>query len=465
MTKTVTFVHLSDIHFDTKNTTLKGPNMASRVHLIEDLKDGAAALGTPDAVLVTGDVAFSGQDEQYAQAREFLQKVTETVGIAHEKVQVVPGNHDVDRAAVGTMLQMAHTSLRGEQPPAQDHKLNSLLGEQGDPLFAPLSAYNRFAAGYACVVTGSAPYWELPIPLGDSMTLLLRGLTTVLVSDVDDVRANMIMGTTQTTLTHDADTVVAVLGHHPPDWWQDMDEAEAGLRRYASVHLYGHKHVHHMSVIDDSVRVVAGAVHPERQSDWQPRYNWLRLSMLGEGTSEASLQVEVWPRFFNRNANEFRSDSRDGGWSPDIRVVPLHRHSKAHRAAVQVTVEQPAATTDGRPSGAPPVPAGDESREEPLVSAVVPPPLALRPPLTDAAGQPTELRRAVYMFMDLGFSEQRRILSELDLLTEEDRDLGPHETSLRAFARARELDRVAPLLAKVQAAADSATGPATRDQG
>jgi predicted phosphodiesterase len=433
------FVHLSDIHFDAKSTTTRGPNLAARHLLLDDLQEGVAALGRPDAVLVTGDIAFSGQEEEYVQAKAFLQEVTDALEIAAEQVQVVPGNHDVDRKAVKASVQMAHAALRSAEQPEVDHNLNALLSEVGEPLFAPLAEYNRFAGAYECAVGNASPYWENEWSLGKALTLCLRGLTTVLISDAEDRRANLLIGTTQTSLAvHPPTTVVAVLGHHPPDWWQDMDEAEAGMRRFAHVHLYGHKHVHHLSVIDDSVRLVAGAVHPERQSDWRPRYNWLRLQAEGEDGPDPRLVVEVWPRVMVQVDNDFRSDSAGGAWEPDVRQVALGRLAR-------VTRRRNGEDVDGELGATETATYPDET------TVFVVPELAARSPMTQSDGRPTPLRQAVYRFMALGFAEQTAILSDLDLITDADRDAPPHEQFQRAFRRAAEAGRVEELTARISA--------------
>lgn len=438
MSQSRLFVHLSDIHFDASGTTTKGPNLAARRNLLEDVTEGRRVLGAPDAVLVTGDIAFSGQEEQYTQARSYLGEITEALRIAPEQVQIVPGNHDVDRNKVTAVTKAGHAAIRAAESPDDDITLNDWLADPAEPLFGPLGEYNRFAVGYDCVVTSGNPYWEIEWPLGDDLRLLVRGLTTVLVSDANDRRANLVVGTTQTTLAeHGPKTVIMVLGHHPPDWWQDMDGAEAGLRRFASVHLYGHKHVHHLSVIDDSVRLVAGAVHPERRSDWRPRYNWVRLSADGEETDDPHLVVEIWPRVMHPSENEFRSDSRAGQWDPDVRRVPLTRLARVNQhvpepAEVAVTEEQ--------------------EPTDVAATAPAPPELAHRSPITDAAGDPTPLRRAVYRFMTLGFAVQTQILTELGLITDADRDATPQEQFLRAFSRARAASRVEDLMDRINAA-------------
>ncbi len=437
------FVHLSDIHFDAATNTVKGPNRLVREALLDDLALGAQQIGRkPDAVLVSGDIAFSGRKEQYEQAREFLASVTGTLGIEPEKVLAIPGNHDVDRRQVVGSVKASRDALRAKSPLEADKALPEYLEQDPtDPLFAPLAAYNQFALAYGCSVSGRAPYWEFPWPLDAGHVLRLRGLTTVLVSDGDDRKANLLVGSDQTTLVTPArNDVIMVMGHHPPDWWMDEDECETYMKGYASVHLYGHKHRHRLSVLDDSVRLSAGAVHPERETDWEPRYNWLQLEFVGVGTTTPELAVKVWPRVVSMNDNAFRSGSHDGGWQPDVRKVPLPRLAGPARPV-------------GVPAEPSPEPAGGLQHAASVLAA------ARREPVSDASGTPTPLRRAVYRFGLLGYRSQTRVLSGLGLIADEDKDLPVEERFRAAFSRAQERGLVDNLVSAIDAAGGAADGP------
>jgi len=436
------FVHLSDIHFDAATNTVKGPNRLVREALLDDLALAAQQIGRkPDAVLVTGDIAFSGRTEQYEQARVFLASVTDRLGIEPEKVLAIPGNHDVDRGQVVGSVKASREALRAKSALEADKALPEYLEhDPTDPLFAPLAAYNQFALAYGCSVSGRAPYWEFEWPLDEAHVLRVRGLTTVLVSDGDDHKANLLVGSDQATLVTPArNDVIMVMGHHPPDWWMDEDECETYMKGYASVHLYGHKHRHRLSVLDTSVRLSAGAVHPEREMDWEPRYNWLQLELVGAGTDTPELAVKVWPRVILMNDNAFRSGSEDGGWAPDVRRVPVPRLAGPGRAA-------------GVPVEASAEPARSLQHAASVLVA------ARREPVSDASGTPTPLRRAVYRFGMLGYRSQTRILSGLGLIADEDKDLPVEERFRAAFSRAQDRGLVDELVAAIDAAGGAADG-------
>jgi 3',5'-cyclic AMP phosphodiesterase CpdA len=72
-----TLVHLSDLHFGRVDAAVVGPLVA----VIEGLR--------PDVVAVSGDLTQRARDEQFQEAREFLDRLPKVPQI------VVPGNHDV----------------------------------------------------------------------------------------------------------------------------------------------------------------------------------------------------------------------------------------------------------------------------------------------------------------------------------------------------------------------------------
>ncbi|MFO0560795.1 MAG: metallophosphoesterase [Polyangiales bacterium] len=117
MKRLFTWVHLSDIHFghgardalvefDQAEVTAKLPK-----HIHKELKRTGLSI---DAVLVTGDVAFSGQAKEYQQAHEWFDLLCTSAGIAKERVFVVPGNHDVnavgDDFATGALVEQLRKS-------------------------------------------------------------------------------------------------------------------------------------------------------------------------------------------------------------------------------------------------------------------------------------------------------------------------------------------------------------------
>jgi len=98
---TLTWVHLSDLHFN----GMESP--ADMIHLEKMLDDVKAQCDqkhlTPDAIFLTGDLAFSGQKKQYDFAGKWFEKLLAACGLPgqRDRLFIVPGNHDIDRTVVG----------------------------------------------------------------------------------------------------------------------------------------------------------------------------------------------------------------------------------------------------------------------------------------------------------------------------------------------------------------------------
>src|SRR5262245_7754457 len=92
-----TWLHLSDWHIRAPRDDGAGaddPMLAALRRDIEDQVDGPV-----DAIFVTGDIAWSGQRQEYVAADAYLVALSRTLGVGPERVYVVAGNHDVDRGA------------------------------------------------------------------------------------------------------------------------------------------------------------------------------------------------------------------------------------------------------------------------------------------------------------------------------------------------------------------------------
>lgn len=86
--------------------------------LIADATEVVAALPQSESkgILVTGDVAFSGKTEQYDAAGKWLDALAEGIGCSIHQVQMVPGNHDVDRDKLSVGGEQLLAYIRGGGP-------------------------------------------------------------------------------------------------------------------------------------------------------------------------------------------------------------------------------------------------------------------------------------------------------------------------------------------------------------
>ncbi len=101
------YVHVSDIHFgQEKDGGLITSNDEAKRCLIQDARAEVGKFGVEAAgVIVTGDIAYSGKDSEYSDAGKWLAELTDAIGCKRTDVQMVPGNHDIDRKAITNTLE------------------------------------------------------------------------------------------------------------------------------------------------------------------------------------------------------------------------------------------------------------------------------------------------------------------------------------------------------------------------
>ena len=106
------------------------PNRALRDDIVDDVKKMRARIGRPaDAVLISGDIAFAGAQDEYQFATDWLRDLLcPAAGCRMDDVFVIPGNHDVDRGkASARMHKDARATLRQLDGDAADDRLREYL--------------------------------------------------------------------------------------------------------------------------------------------------------------------------------------------------------------------------------------------------------------------------------------------------------------------------------------------------
>ena len=105
----ITILHLSDLQFGKNHrfagvdlTGLPNPYDTLLARLWEDLQRLRKDHGLqPDLLIVTGDLAEWGMPDEFRDAREFLEKLTDKdhLNLPRQRVAIIPGNHDINREA------------------------------------------------------------------------------------------------------------------------------------------------------------------------------------------------------------------------------------------------------------------------------------------------------------------------------------------------------------------------------
>jgi predicted phosphodiesterase len=299
-------LHLSDIHFHIADWDADGD-----VHreLISDVASLVTEEGALDAVLIGGDIAFSGAAAEYLKATNWIQEVRFAAGgLDESRVWMVPGNHDVDWAVVGQSLtaKQFRDDIASRSGETVDHTLGAWIRDPcSDGLIKPLDAYNDFARPYSCAIRFKQPHWNDRSLTVDGQAVQLTGLNSVLMSGGRASDDHLVVGTFQAQLSRTPPAIRIAMIHHPPSWLRDWDVVEPFMRR-AHVLLFGHEHAFapRQRTPGGTVEISAGAVTPEREAGiptppYVPSYNVVTLSF------DEVLRVRVHPRLWNNPRSRF----------------------------------------------------------------------------------------------------------------------------------------------------------------
>lgn len=312
------FIHLSDIHFHFKisgeHYDLDG---VIRHELVLDAEQISHEMGSTNGILVSGDIAFSGNPKEYDTAYKWLDELCQKTNCSLSNVWTVPGNHDIDRSKIkdSPISQMLRKELRQTPIANLNGKIRTYLenAESRKTLFDPLENYNSFATRFGCCSTAEPLYWTHDLTLNDGSTLRLWGMNSAVISDADDSDTQetnkLILSNFQTNFLRDNAVVHLTMCHHPLEWLRDKNEIEDWFDQHARIQLFGHRHVQRIRPISDNIRIAAGAVHPERgESDWEPRYNFITMEVRRDEQGRRMLHVTINPRVWNDTAKKFLVD-------------------------------------------------------------------------------------------------------------------------------------------------------------
>ncbi|MFM7199803.1 MAG: AAA family ATPase [Myxococcota bacterium] len=322
-TPSLTLLHLSDLHFgqDRGDATARFDQKLVTRALLEDVKGLVNEGLKPDYIVLTGDVAFSAQPEEYEAASAWLGELCGECGLKTSRLLMVPGNHDVDRKKVsGDFLpQITHQNLRSTPAKLDELLTPKNVNQLEMSLWPKLQAYASFATSLeAPSITAEHPFWqaELTTPFGKPVVAL--GLNTCLLSfDGADAPSNLALGLGQLHRAFEKlpqDALVLALLHHPPEWLLDgapglscrpEHALTTFLQKYAHVLLVGHVHqqgglLSHPLHTGGLLRFVAGAGHEAAHEGGKHAYAWVRLHAQG---------IDFFPRMWNADRQRFQPEA------------------------------------------------------------------------------------------------------------------------------------------------------------
>ncbi|KRG60213.1 hypothetical protein ABB22_02230 [Stenotrophomonas nitritireducens] len=307
------FIHLSDIHFgqekDGGRITI---NDDAKEQLLQDAASEIAKLDTnATGIIVTGDIAYSAKYEEYEKAGKWLDRLAEGIGCSRLDIQMVPGNHDIDRNAITPITKFHLDAIREHG----DSMLDMLLDDdvQREVLYERFAAYRDFSSGYGCALdVGGAYSADVVVTVAPERTVRFVHLNSALICSLKDDEGKLILGARQRVFTPIDGEEMVVLVHHPLNWLQDSDEAARYFKSRARVIISGHEHFPSLTIMGvedncDLLMLAAGATAPD-DVDEKYTYKYNILTFDWDDESDA-LAVTINPRTWNFEMKRFERDT------------------------------------------------------------------------------------------------------------------------------------------------------------
>lgn len=416
-------MHLSDIHFGQEKGADIIINKDAKERLIDDAAEQVKRhVGGPaKGIIVTGDIAFGGKAKEYADAGEWLDRLTSAVGCPRTAVKLVPGNHDIDRDRISASCDyLIKRIIRGGEA-----KLDAFLKNEDDQraLYSRFAGYHPFALGYNCplhAIDGIAS--DSREELAPGRWIRFFGLNSALICSPKDKEGKLILGVAQRVLPIEAGVELVVLCHHPLAWLQDSADARKYVRGRARVFISGHEHEPNLKIDEvepgcDLLMLASGAtVPPKIENGYTYTYNLLTFDWSEDGDR---LSVEVVPRAWNDDAKRFEADDvRLGGRQPK-NLLGSPNFRRAPRPVQPAAPDAPAPALAGQPvidrvdaqfeenRDARPDPIGGKEGDQPRV-----------PEAEDSMSDPFDLVLLKF-FRDLTTAQRLKVLVELDALPDD----------------------------------------------
>jgi hypothetical protein len=258
--------------------------------------------------VITGDIAFSGQPEEYELARQWIcDELLPAAKLTPRELVITPGNHDANRRAVGIAARAVQATLLASQ---RDSDLVAVLGAPSER--ACLVARHAAFIDFLNQLGTSGRSWTVP---WGSVLYTIRGVTVRIaafcssfMSSGDEDHGKLLLSLWQANELLrgcDGDDLVISAMHHPWSYFAEFDEpARLEVRRSSSIVLRGHLHVSSVDQILSSdhaglVEIAAGACY--ESSRYPNAYSLIEVDLEAQ-------EIIVLPRVWNTRRRGWQAD-------------------------------------------------------------------------------------------------------------------------------------------------------------
>jgi 3',5'-cyclic AMP phosphodiesterase CpdA len=236
----IAILHLSDIHIDNSRSPV-----LSRAALIAAAVHEVAPHASACVLIISGDVAYSGQAAQYEAALKFLEDLRDSLmaypAIKTVEFVAVPGNHDCDfsnESDIREFLLRDVDALYGSEVQPGSDRVKSILGVQ-----------NNFFSFYASLTRSKELPFEERLSFGrlvtlDNYKIKFQCYNTAWLSRKHELQGKLFFPMQSfEPLPVDASISLSVF-HHPYNWldannWRLLRDA---VEQSSDIVFTGHEH-------------------------------------------------------------------------------------------------------------------------------------------------------------------------------------------------------------------------------
>lgn len=349
--KKIRLLQISDIHWQ-KQLDAEDDYTDVRDQMLQDLKYYCEATKNNfDKILICGDIAFSGAEEEYIRANKFINELCAIVGCKKTEVYTVPGNHDknvnVSPKKVREFFHQAMCDLSGKH----NWWWQEMYKEDFPfvkKLYVPFENYNKFCNDERDNVEpfmlnaldpnvnsyNEAPmYWHSEFEDDfEGYHIHLYGVNSALTSDLSDYDDSedrkgghyLFLPKVSYRGAKNLDGNINILMcHHPLDFLLNKNEIRKDLDSRYVLQLFGHVHIADSEMSNGAIHVYSGSLNPGdiNDSTYLPVYNIIELSIAKHEDKDNELIVGLNVRKYN--GDTFEEDKKQS----KIFKIPLKIHN------------------------------------------------------------------------------------------------------------------------------------------
>lgn len=295
----IAWLQVSDIHMRVRDEWSQDVVLRALTDSIRARRSQGLNL---DFILATGDLAFSGNKEEYDLVERFFDELVAASGVPKERIFCIPGNHDVNRDRQKLCFQGARSTL------ISPNAVDPVLSPNSDDIATLLQrqeAFRSFQASYfggqRRTVTPDELAYVSSLTI-DDVVIAIVGLNSAwLAEGGNSDHGNLLLGERQVRNAFeesgkvDAHIVIA-MAHHPLHLLREFDRNAATryIMRRCDFYHCGHLHQSesHGAGFDASacLIVAAGASFETRES--QNTYSLVKLDLLAGTRTLTTVQYD-----------------------------------------------------------------------------------------------------------------------------------------------------------------------------